>query len=163
MHYSQPDYIFARKRDVRRFWNVGFRWPQYHDSDHQAVIGTICTGRRQLKEYRRKRQEFPLHLPPIEQQDKMTQAFEKMKVACEEPETTKAHWCDWMSNSTWLLIKQRTSLRRAGQLCRLEGQSAEERPCSAYGPGQQINHRQPCRGECARGVPTPERVVPGSL
>ena len=24
MHYSQPDYIFARKRDVRRFWNVGF-------------------------------------------------------------------------------------------------------------------------------------------
>ena len=31
MHYSQPDYIFARKRDVRRFRNVGFRWPQYHD------------------------------------------------------------------------------------------------------------------------------------
>jgi hypothetical protein len=52
----------------------------------------------------------------------MTRAFEKMKVACEEPETTKAHWRDWMSDSTWLLIKQRTSLHRAGQLRWLEGQ-----------------------------------------
>ncbi len=51
MHYLQPDYIFARERDVRRFRNVGFRWPRYHDSDHRAVIGTICTGRRRLKEY----------------------------------------------------------------------------------------------------------------
>ena len=75
-----------------------------------------------MKEYRRKQQEFPLHLPPIEQQDEMTGAFEKIKVASEEPETTKAHWRDWMSNSTWLLIKQRTSLCRAGQLCRSEGQ-----------------------------------------
>jgi hypothetical protein len=46
MHYSQPDYIFARERDVKRLRNVGFRWPRYHDSDHQAVIGTIRTGRR---------------------------------------------------------------------------------------------------------------------
>ena len=125
MHYSQPDYIFARKGDVRRFWNVGIWWPRYHDSDHRAAIRTICTGRRRLKEYQRKRQEFPLHLPPIEQQDDMTRAFEKMKVACEEPETTKAHWRDWMSNSTWLLIKQRMSLRRAGQLCWSEGQRTQ--------------------------------------
>ena len=34
---------------------------------------------------------------------------------------TKAHWRDWMSDSTWLLIKQRTSLRRAGQLRQSEG------------------------------------------
>jgi hypothetical protein len=54
-------------------------------------------------------------------QDDLTQAFEALKVTCEEPETTKAHWCDWMSNSTWLLIKQRTSLRRAGQLRQSEG------------------------------------------
>jgi hypothetical protein len=27
MHYSQPDYIFARERDVKRLQNVGFRWP----------------------------------------------------------------------------------------------------------------------------------------
>jgi hypothetical protein len=48
----------------------------------------------------------------------MTQAFEKLKVTCEEPEKTKAHWRDWMSDSSWAMIKQRTwSLRRADQLC----------------------------------------------
>ena len=57
----------------------------------------------------------------MEQQDDLTRAFEALKVTCVEPETTKAHWRDWMSDSTWLLIKQRTSLRRAGQLRRLEG------------------------------------------
>jgi hypothetical protein len=122
MHYSQPDCIFAHERDVRRFRNVGFGWPRYHDLDHQAIIGTIRTGRRQLKEYRRKRQEFPLHLPPIEQQDDMTQAFKKLKAAWEEPEMTKAHWRDWMSDNTWAMIKQHTSLKRAGQLCWAEGQ-----------------------------------------
>ncbi len=35
---------------------------------------------------------------------------------------TTAHWRDWMSNSTWLLIKQRTLLRRGGQPRRSEGQ-----------------------------------------
>ena len=110
MHYSQPDYIFARERDTKRVQNVGFRWPRYHDSDHRAVIRTIRTGRRRLKEYQRKRQEFPLHLPPIEQQDDMTQAFEKLKATCEEPEKTKAHWRDWVSDSMWAMIKQRTLL-----------------------------------------------------
>ncbi len=66
-------------------------------------------------------EEAPLKLPPVEQQDDLTRAFEALKVTCEELETTKAHWRDWMSDSTWLLIKQRTSLRRAGQLRQLEG------------------------------------------
>ena len=69
MHYLQPDYIMVRDRDCRRFWNVGFRWPQYHDTDHRAVVATIKSGRRRLKEYRKMRQEFPLKLPPMEQQD----------------------------------------------------------------------------------------------
>jgi hypothetical protein len=100
MHYSQPDYVMVRERDHRRFRNVGFRWPRYHDSDHRAVVATIKLGRRRLKEYWRKHQEFPLTLPPVEQQDDLTRAFEALKVTCEEPETTKAHWRDWMSNST---------------------------------------------------------------
>ena len=121
MQYSQPDYVMVRKRDRRRFRNVGFRWPQYHDSDHRAVVATIKSGRRRLKEYWRKHQEFPLKLSPVEQQDDLTRAFETLKVTCKEPETTKAHWSDWMSDSTWLLIKQRTSLCRAGQLRQSEG------------------------------------------
>ncbi len=114
MHYSQPEYVMVQDQDCRQFRNVGFRWPRYHDSDHRAVVVTIKLGRRRVKEYRRKRQEFPLQLPPVEQQDDLTWAFKALKVTCEQPETTKAHWRDWMSDSTWLLIKQRTSLRRAG-------------------------------------------------
>ena len=34
----------------------------------------------------------------------------------------KNHWRDWMSDSTWAMMKQRTLLRRAGQLRRAEGQ-----------------------------------------
>ena len=56
----------------------------------------------------------------------MTRAFEKLKVACEGPEKTKAHWRDWMSNSTWAMIKQCTLLRRAGQLRRAEGQRMQQ-------------------------------------
>jgi hypothetical protein len=51
-----------------------------------------------LKEYQRKYQEFPLQLPSHEQQDELTKAFEELKVACKEPETTKHHWRNWMSN-----------------------------------------------------------------
>ena len=101
----QLDYVMARKCDCRRFLNVGFRWPRYHISDHRAIVATIKSGRRKLKEYRRKHQEFPLQLPPVEQQDDLTRAFEALRVTCEEPEMTKAHWRDWMSDSTWLLIK----------------------------------------------------------
>ena len=64
MHYLQPDYIFVSGGDTRRFWNVVFRWPQYHDLDHQAVIATIRMGKRRLTAYRRKCQKFPLQLPP---------------------------------------------------------------------------------------------------
>ena len=105
MHYSQPDYVLVHKRDRRRFRNVGFRWPPYHGSDHRAVVATMKSGERQLTAYRKKRQEFPLKLPPVEQQDDLTRAFEALKATCKEPKTTKAHWRDWMSNSTWLLIK----------------------------------------------------------
>ena len=79
LHYLQPDYVMARDRDCRRFRNVGFRWPRYHDSDHRAVVATIKSGRRRLTEYRKKRQKFPLQLPPVEQQDDLTQAFKALK------------------------------------------------------------------------------------
>ncbi len=112
----QPDYIMVHDRDCRRFLNIGFRWLRFHDSDHQTVVATLKLGGRRLKEYRKKRQEFPLHLPPVEQQDDLTQAFEALKATCVEPVMTKAHWRNWMSDSTWLLIKQHTLLHRAGQL-----------------------------------------------
>ena len=84
--------------------------------DHQAVIATIRTGKGQLKAYWRKCQEFPLKLPPKELQDNLTQASEDLKATCNEPTAAKHHWRNWMSDNTWLLIRQHTLLKRAGQL-----------------------------------------------
>ena len=96
-----------------------------HDSDHQVVIATIHTGKRWLMAYWRKLQKFPLQLPPQELRDDLTNAFEGLKATCKEPTTAKHHWRNWMSDSMWLLIKQCTSLRRAGQLHRCNGQSMQ--------------------------------------
>ena len=85
------------------------------------MVATIKSGERRLTAYWKKRQEFPLKLPPAEQQDDLTQAFEALKVTCVESTTTKAQWRDWMHDKMWLLIRQRTSLRRAGWLRQSEG------------------------------------------
>jgi hypothetical protein len=117
-HYSQPDYILAREGDVRRFRKVGFRWPRYHDSNHRAVVATIQQGRKgRLKSYRKQRQQLPLQLP-TGPHNELTMAFKKMKAECIEPAAKYRNCKDWVSNATWQLIKQRTSLHQAGQLCR---------------------------------------------
>ena len=79
-------------------------------------------GEERLTAYRRKRQEFPLKLPPKELRDDLTQAFENLNATCEEPTAMKYHWRNWMSDTRWLLIRQRTLLKWAGQLCRCAGQ-----------------------------------------
>ncbi len=61
-HYSQLDYILVREGDVRRFRRVGFWCPRCHDSDRQAVVATIQMGRKWLRVYWRRRQQFPLRL-----------------------------------------------------------------------------------------------------
>jgi hypothetical protein len=125
MHYSQPDYFLSREGDMWHLKGVRFWWPQCHDSDHQAIVGTIQVGKRekrQLKVYwRRKWQEFPLQLPPQELRDETT-AFIALQATCKDPEEVKRHWLNWVSDETWLLIKQRTSLRWAGWLRRCVGQ-----------------------------------------
>jgi hypothetical protein len=97
-----------------RFW-----WPQYHDSDHQAGVATIQTGKwgkRRLKAYWRKQQEFLLQLPPQELWDDLMTAFVALQATCKDLGAAKRHLRDWMSDKMWLLIKRRTSLCRAGRL-----------------------------------------------
>jgi hypothetical protein len=88
----QPDYIFASEGDMWCFWSVGFWWPQYHDLDHHAVVATIRAEKRWLKAYWRQCQKFPMQLSPQELRDDL-----------------KRHSRNWVSEGTWLLIKQRTS------------------------------------------------------
>ncbi len=79
-------------------------------------------GKQRQKAYQRKCQEFPIQSPPQELRDDLTTAFAALQATHKEPEAVKRHWHDWVSDETWLLIKQRTSLHRAGRLRRCVGQ-----------------------------------------
>ena len=131
-HYSQPDYIMAREGDGRRFRTVGFRWPWYHDSNHRAVVAKIRRGRvGRLKSYRKQWQRLPMQLPPGPHDQLMT-AFETMKATCTDPVSERRECKDWVSDTTWQLIKQRTSLHRAGQLRRRKPARCNGRSNSVY-------------------------------
>ena len=54
-----------------------------------------------------------MQLPPHELWNDLTNTFEALKDACEEPETKKHHWYNWVRKRTWLLIKLHTYLRQA--------------------------------------------------
>ena len=95
MHHLQLDYIFAREGDMRQLRGIGFWWPRYHNLDHRAIVATIQAGKRGkrwLKVYQRKRQEFPMQLPPQELRDNLTTAFAVLQATCKEPEAVKRHW-----------------------------------------------------------------------
>ncbi len=51
----------------------------------------------------------------------MTATFETLKATSQEPTAAKQHWRNWISNGTWLLMRQCTLLRWAGQLRRTKG------------------------------------------
>jgi hypothetical protein len=88
---------------MRQLKGVRFWWPQCHDSDHQAVVATIQAGKRgkrRLKAYRRKRQEFLLQLPPQELHDDLMTAFVVLQATCKDPEAAKQHWHNWVSDES---------------------------------------------------------------
>ncbi len=63
-----------------------------------------------------------MQLPPKELWGNLTTAFAALQAIRKEPEAVKQHWRDWVGAGTWLLIKQCTSLRQAGQLRQFVGQ-----------------------------------------
>ncbi len=62
---------------------------------------------------------------PHELWDDLTTVFEALKATSKEPEAAKCHWHDWVSEGTWLLIKQCMSLQQAGQLRWCVGQRTQ--------------------------------------
>jgi hypothetical protein len=147
MHYSQPDYILAREGDVRRFWKVGFCWPRYHDLDHRAVVARGRKGR--LKYHQKRWQQLPMRLPPGPHNE-LTTAFEMMKAECIAPAVRRRNCRDWVSDATWLLIKQHTSLCQAGRLRRHEAAQIQrvihralhaDREARTKSVGESISHK----------------------
>jgi hypothetical protein len=112
----------ARDRDTKLFWNVAFRQPRIHDSDHRAVVASILGGRPgRLKHYRRRRQTFPLQLPLVKERDEQTCLFGELRKSCKEDALMWQKRNDWISEESWRLIPHRAMLRRTGRLCQTGG------------------------------------------
>ncbi len=60
---SQCDYVLGRATDHGKYCSVRLRTPQYHDSDHRAIITNICAGSAtRMAAYWKWMAEFPLKL-----------------------------------------------------------------------------------------------------
>ncbi len=67
---SVPARLLYRGADAKLIWNVAFRQPWIHTSDHRAVVVLLLRGwHGKIKQYCQRRQTFPLQLPPVEEQD----------------------------------------------------------------------------------------------
>jgi hypothetical protein len=96
-HQSQPDYCMAWGEDAKLIRNVAFWQPRFHTLDHWAIVASIVRGwHGQLKLYRQRHQQFPLRLPPVEEQDQQTRLFGELQKTCKENATMKRlkKWLD---------------------------------------------------------------------
>jgi hypothetical protein len=99
-HHSQPDYIMAQEGNIWYFWRVAFQLPLVHDSDHCAVIATLCARKTQwLTTYHCRRQHPPLQLLP-KPRDKLTHTFKALKQMCVEANPQSRGGNDWIFAET---------------------------------------------------------------
>ena len=84
---SQCDYPMARVLSTRRrFRRVHLVSPRYHDSDHRASVTQIYSGcGRDMQQYRRNRQRFPITLPRNGPRTELESLFEELQSDCEAP------------------------------------------------------------------------------
>ena len=114
---SQCDYLMARVSTRRRFRRVRLVDPRYHDSDHRAIVARISSGcRRDMQQYRRNRQHFPITLPRNGPRTELESLFEELQSDCEAPPIRDRPANAWISQSTWSLVDRRASMRKSGTL-----------------------------------------------
>ncbi len=112
----------AWSKDAKLFCNVAFWQPRFHTLDHWAVVASIVRGRQgQMKLYRRSRQWFPLHLPPVKEQDQLTRLFEELRNTCKGNAMQRRMKYDWILEESWRQIAHRAMLCRTGRLCQTGG------------------------------------------
>ena len=114
---SQCDYLMARATARRRFRRVRLVNPRYHDSDHRAIVAQIYSGcGRDMQQYRRNRQRFPLTLPRIGPRTELESLFEELQSDCEALPVHDRPANAWISQSTWTLVDRCASMRKSGAL-----------------------------------------------
>ena len=91
------------------------------------------------KNSRQSRQKFPLQLPLVELQDRVTKIFGELRGKCEEEDPTSCPWNDWILKETWRLIANWAMLCRSGRLCQRGGRCLH-RQIGASLCGDRIGH-----------------------
>jgi len=114
---SKCDYLMVRETARRRFQRVRLVSPRYHDSDHRAIVAQIYSGcGRDMQQYRRNRQRFPITLPRNGPRTELESWFEELQSDCEAPPIRECPANAWISQSTWALVDRRASMRKSGAL-----------------------------------------------
>ncbi len=80
-----------------------------------------------MKLYCQSFQRFPLHLPPVEEQDQLTPLLGELQNTCEENVTQWRMTYNWILEESWLLIAHQAMLRRTGHLCQTGGRRMDRR------------------------------------
>ncbi len=101
---------------------MAFWQPRFHTSDHWAIVVSIERVRHVwLKLYCRRRQRFPLRLPPVEEQDQQTHLFGELQKICKENAITRRGKNGWILEESWRLIAHLAMLHHTGRLCQAGG------------------------------------------
>ncbi len=109
-------------KDTKLFCNVAFWQPRFHTLDHWAIVASIVRGwHGQLKLYRRRRQRFPLQLPPVEEQDQQTCLFGELQKNCKENAMMKRLKNNWILEESWWLIAHQVMLGHTSHLYQAGG------------------------------------------
>lgn len=109
---SRCDYILSMDR---RLWlNVAIRDPRGYDSDHLMVWGKLLAEPTKSNlSYLQGRRKLPLKLPKWGPQTLANFLYQQLKFHAGAPaHKGKKQREGWISDATWLLVDQRSSLRR---------------------------------------------------
>ena len=110
------NYLLGNKHINKRLRRVALCLPWYHNSDHRAVVATFWGGSTHwLKSYQCDQQCFPFQLFQGEETEQ-TKTFSRLVVECIKLKLCKRQGNDWISDKTWALVGQQTTLRQVGKM-----------------------------------------------
>jgi hypothetical protein len=107
------DYILGTKR--RFFRKVVIRDPRCFSSDHFLVMGQLMSKPyRSHRRYLNGRRSYPLKAHKVGPDSSTAdQLYHELKAAIPKPTRQERKRRDWISEATWLLVDQRSALRRS--------------------------------------------------
>ena len=120
---SKPDYFLVQGEDRKKVKRCRWILPPHHNSDHRALVVVLGGERRGVKGYVRERINLPPEAqpPPSEEQTDSEATFAHLVAIKEKVEHRERAANEWIRPGTWVLINQRVTFRKEGNLSMAEG------------------------------------------